>query len=129
MQNRTQIPLICSLCVFTSPMAKVCEDTGFSDEAAHVSKEISGGEVSHPHPEDLAEQDGVDGVDGAVNGGTQRSQQHVGPLGPIVPEDTSDRGGFHVFFWFLLILLVPLSGVWRVGERVHQPQVGREEEI
>lgn len=114
MQNRTQIPLICSLCVFTSLMAKVCKYTRFSNNVAHESKQISSGELCLPHPEDLAEQDRVDGIDGAVNSGTQRSQQHVWPLGPVVPEDASHRGRFHMFIWFLLLLLVHLSEVERV---------------
>lgn len=33
MQNRTQIPLICSLCAVTSLMAKVCKYTRFSNKA------------------------------------------------------------------------------------------------
>lgn len=114
MQNKTQIPLICSRCAFTSLMAKVCKYTRFSDEAAHESKEISHGELCHPHPEDLAEQDSVDGVDGAVNGSTQRSQQHVRPLGPVVLEDASDRGRCHMFIWFLLLLFLHLLEVGRV---------------
>lgn len=114
MQNKTQIPLICSLCSFTSLMAKVCEHTWFSGEAAQKCRQPIGVKLRRPHPEDLAEEHGVDGVDGAVDGSAQRAQQHVGPLGPVVLEDASDWGGFHMFSWFLLILIVHLSEVGRV---------------
>lgn len=71
MQNRTQIPLICSLCVVTSLMAKVCKYTRFSYKAPDSGNRSSTAKKCHPHPEDLAEQDGVDGVDGTVDGGAQ----------------------------------------------------------
>lgn len=66
-------------------------------------------EVCQPHPEDLAEQDGVDGIDGAVDGSSQRAHQHVRPFWSVVLEDAGHWGGLHAITCFLLIFLLVVN--------------------
>lgn len=66
-------------------------------------------EECQPHPEDLAEQDGVDGIDGAVDSSSQRAHQHERPFWSVVLEDAGHRGRLHTITCFLLIYLLVVN--------------------
>lgn len=113
MQNRTHVPLICSLCSVTSRMAKVCKHKDLTgDWLINKLKLISKVENksimivgSSPYPENLAEQDSIDGVDRAINSSSQRTQEHVGPLWLVVFQDTCYWGRLYMFNCIILTCL------------------------
>lgn len=113
MQNRTHIPLICSLCSWMSAKANVCahKKNIFFHDLFFWSEKTNMDDASSPYPENLTEEHSIDGVNRAIERSSQRAQQHVGPFRPVVLEDPWDRGRFERFVFLFLVLWLSMSHV------------------